>query len=68
MASSEISSKDVGEMGIDQLCDILETENIDYSCLEDIEEIRDLVLQFLCCQQSSKNEEKSLEQVYIYWN
>lgn len=63
MASSAISSKDVVEMGIDQLCDILETENIDYSCLEDIEEIRDLVLQSVCCQQSSKTEETSLEQV-----
>lgn len=63
MTSSAISSEDVWKMDIDQLCDILETENIDYACLEDIEEIRDLVLQSVCCQQSSHNEETSLEQV-----
>lgn len=62
MASSAISIEDVRKMGIDELCDILETENIEYSCLEDIEEIRDLVLQSVCCQQSSKTEETSLEQ------
>lgn len=65
MASSAISSKDVVEMGIDQLCDILETENIDYSCLEDIEEIRDLVLQSISRQEPSNNEETSSEQVHI---
>lgn len=65
MTSSAISSEDVWKMDIDQLCDILETENIDYACLEDIEEIRGLVLQSVCCQQSSHNEETSLEQVHI---
>lgn len=63
MASSSISREDVGKMDIDQLCDILEAENIDYSCLEDIEEIRDLVLQSVFHQESSSNEYILQEQV-----
>lgn len=63
MASSSISREDVGKMDIDQLCNILEAENIDYSCLEDIEEIRDLVLQSVCHQESSSNEYILQEQV-----
>lgn len=65
MAASVISPEGVMKMNLDQLCDVLETENIDYSCLEDIEEIRDLVLQTICCQEPSNNEETSLEQVLI---
>lgn len=62
MAASVISPEGVMKMNLDQLCDVLETENIDYSCLEDIEEIRDLVLQTICCQEPSNNEETSPEQ------
>lgn len=65
MAASAISPEDVMKMNLDQLCDALETENIDYSCLEDIEEIRDLVLQSICRQEPSNNEETSPEQVHI---
>lgn len=65
MAASAISPEDVMKMNLDQLCDVLETDNIDYSCLEDIEEIRDLVLQSICRQKPSNNEETSPEQVHI---
>lgn len=65
MAASAISPEDVMKMNLDQLCDVLDTENIDYSCLEDIEEIRDLVLQSICRQKPSNNEETSPEQVHI---
>lgn len=65
MAASAISPEDVWKMDLNQLCEVLETENIDYSCLEDIEDIRDLVLQSVCCQESSYNEETSSEQVHI---
>lgn len=41
-------------------------QNKDYSCLEDIEEIRDLVLQSICRQEPSSNEKTSPEQVHIY--
>lgn len=63
MASSSISRKDVEKMNLDQLCEILETKNIDYSCLGDIEEIRDLVLQSICHQELSTNEDILQEQV-----
>lgn len=55
MADSSISPEDVWKMDIDKLCDALESKNIDYSCLEDIEEIRDLVLKSVCCQEPCKN-------------
>lgn len=65
MTSSTISSEDVWKMNINQLCDILETKGKDYSCLEDIDDIRDLVLQSVCCLEPSKNKETSLKQVLI---
>lgn len=36
--------EDVMKMNLDYLCDVLEIKNIDYFCLEDIEEIWDFVL------------------------
>lgn len=65
MAASTISREDVFQMDFNQLCDTLETNNIDYSCLEDIEDIRDLVLQSVCCLESSNKEETSREPAAI---
>lgn len=65
MAASAIFTEDVRKMDLNQLCEVLETKNIDYSSLEDIEDIRDLVLQSVCYQKSSYNEETSSEQVHL---
>lgn len=54
---------DVREMSMDELCEILDRENVDYSELEDVEEIRDLVLQSIAQRISPNNEGHSQKEV-----
>lgn len=57
------SEEDVRRMCMDELCEILDRENVDYSALEDIEEIRDLVLQSIAQRKSPNNEGHSQKEV-----
>lgn len=55
--------EDVRGMSMDELCEILDRENVDYSELEDVEEIRDLVLQSIAQRISPNNERHSQKEV-----
>lgn len=55
--------EDVRRMSMDELCEILDRENVDYSELEDVEEIRDLVLQSIAQRISPNNEWHSQKEV-----
>lgn len=55
--------EDVRRMSMDELCEILDRENVDYSELEDVEEIRDLVLQSISQRISPNNERHSQKEV-----
>lgn len=55
--------EDVRGMSMDELCEILDRENVDYSELEDVEEIRDLVLQSIAQRISPNNEGHSQKEV-----
>lgn len=57
------SEEDVRRMCMDELCEILDRENVDYSALEDIEEIRDLVLQSIAQRESPNDEGHSQKEV-----
>lgn len=59
------SEEDVRRMCMDELCEILDRENVDYSALEDIEEIRDLVLQSIAQRESPNNEGHSQKEATI---
>lgn len=55
--------EDVRGMSMDELCEILDRENVDYSELEDLEEIRDLVLQSIAQRESPNDEGHSQKEV-----
>lgn len=55
--------EDVRRMSMDELCEILDRENVDYSELEDVEEIRDLVLQSIAQRISPNDEGHSQKEV-----
>uniref|UniRef100_K1QJ91 Serine/threonine-protein kinase atg1 n=1 Tax=Magallana gigas TaxID=29159 RepID=K1QJ91_MAGGI len=57
--------EDVRRMSMDELCEILDRENVDYSELEDVEEIRDLVLQSIAQRISPNNERHSQKEATI---
>lgn len=57
--------EDVRGMSMDELCEILDRENVDYSELEDLEEIRDLVLQSIAQRESPNDEGHSQKEATI---
>ncbi|XP_061179749.1 uncharacterized protein LOC133188377 [Saccostrea echinata] len=62
MADCTCHEEDVRRMGLGELCDKLEEMGVDYSSLEDIEEIRDLVLKSIN-ERSLPNPERRNSQV-----
>ena len=63
MADVTITVEKVRGMDFNELCEILDSKDVDYSSLEDIEDIRDLVLQSLTDRNSSDVTSQSQEQV-----
>lgn len=63
MADETITVEKVRGMDFNELCEILDSKDVDYSSLEDIEDIRDLVLQSLTDRNSSDVTSQSQEQV-----
>lgn len=63
MADETITVEKVRGMDFNELCEILDSKELDYSSLEDIEDIRDLVLQSLTDRNSSDVTSQSQEQV-----
>ena len=63
MADETITVEKVRGMDFNELCEILDSKDVDYSSLEDIEDIRDLVLQSLTDWNSSDVTSQSQEQV-----
>ena len=63
MADVTITVEKVHNMDFNELCEILDSRKVDYSSLEDIEDIRDLVLQSLTDRNSSDVTSQSQEQV-----
>lgn len=58
MSSDTPSKEDVLGMDLNGLCEILEEMGVDYSSLEDLEEIRDLVLKSVDEQNASVSESR----------
>ena len=63
MADVTITVEKVRGMDFNELCEILDSKDVDYTSLEDIEDIRDLVLQSLRDRNSSDVTSQSKEQV-----
>ena len=63
MADVTITVEKVRGMDFNELCEILDSKDVDYTSLEDIEDIRDLVLQSLTDRNSSDVTSQSKEQV-----
>ena len=63
MADVTITVDKVRGMDFNELCEILDSKDVDYTSLEDIEDIRDLVLQSLRDRNSSDVTSQSKEQV-----
>ena len=68
MADETITVEKVRGMDFNELCEILDSKELDYSSLEDIEDIRDLVLQSLTDRNSSDVTSQSQEQVWMQIN
>ena len=65
MADVTLTEEKVRGMDFNELCEILDSKDVDYTSLEDIEDIRDLVLQSLTDRNSSDVTSQSQEQVWM---
>ena len=63
MADTSVTVDHVQNMDIDELCDFLNNLEVDYSSLENIEDLRDLFIQSVMNQSSSDNSSQAHNQV-----
>ena len=63
MSDLTITVEQVNSMNLNELCEILDREKVDYSSLDDKEDIRDLVLQYVTDRNSWTVTSHSQEQV-----
>lgn len=63
MANVSVTEDQVQNMDFNALCDVLDDIGVDYSSLENIDDLRDLVIQSVTNQNSSDNPRQTQDQV-----
>lgn len=63
MANVSVTEDQVQNMDFNALCDVLDDIGVDYSSLENIDDLRDLVIQSVTNQNSSDNPRQTKDQV-----
>lgn len=65
MADISVTVDQVQDMDFNELCEFLENMEVDYSSLENIEDLRDLLIQSITGQNSSNNASQTQNQVHL---
>lgn len=64
MADISVTVDQVQDMDFNELCEFLENMEVDYSALENIEDLRDLLIQSITGQNSFNNPSQTQNQVH----